>query len=253
MSLKDKIVLVTGSSRGIGLQTAISFAEAGATVIVHGHAPTEKLDASAKLVISQSPKSCKMACELGDPDEIRRMFTDIEEKYGRLDVLVNNAVCQNRAPFLEMPEEDWDRIMRVNLKAPFLCSQLAAGMMIKQGGGKIINVGSVHEFHARRFYAHYSTSKGGLLMLTKAMALELAEHNIQVNQVTPGAIATELTDPERQKQFLSAVPAGRIGQTHEIAQMICYLASDKADYITGTSIVVDGGLTLGFCASRPDL
>ena len=125
--------------------------------------------------------------------------------------------------------------------------------MIKQGGGKIINIGSVHEYQTKRNFIHYSTSKGGLVMLTKNMALELAEHNIQVNQVAPGAIATGLTDPGRQQQFLSAVPAGRVGLPPEIASMVCYLASDEAEYITGTSFTVDGGLTLGFCASRPDL
>ncbi|MCG8523406.1 MAG: SDR family oxidoreductase, partial [Pseudomonadales bacterium] len=133
------------------------------------------------------------------------------------------------------------------------CSQLAAKMMIKQGGGKIINIGSVHEYQTKRNYIHYSTSKGGLVMLTKNLALELAEHNIQVNQVAPGAIATALTDPDRQKQFLTAVPAGRVGYPPEIASMVCYLASEEAGYITGVSNTVDGGLTLGFCASRPDL
>jgi len=181
------------------------------------------------------------------------MFQDIEKHFTKLDVLVNNAATQNGAPFLNLPEEDWDRVLAVNLKAPFLCGQLAAKMMIKHGGGKIINVGSVHEFQTKRNFAHYSTAKGGLLMLTKNMALELAAYNIQVNQVAPGAIATGLTDPERQRQFLTAVPAGRVGQPPEIAAMICYLASKEADYITGSSFTVDGGLTLGFCASRPDL
>ena len=143
--------------------------------------------------------------------------------------------------------------MAVNLKAPFLSSQLAARMMVAQGGGKIINIGSVHEFQAKRHFAHYSASKGALLMLTRSMALELAEHGIQVNHVTPGAIATDLTDAARQEQFLTAVPAGRVGQPPEIAAMVCFLASAEADYITGSSFVVDGGLTLGFCASRPDL
>jgi NAD(P)-dependent dehydrogenase (short-subunit alcohol dehydrogenase family) len=253
MSLKNKVVLVTGSSRGIGRETAIAFSGAGASVIVHGHAETENLQSIFDQLQTKNSNCCKISCELSDATDIRSMFQTIQERYGRLDVLVNNAVWQNRAPFIEMTEQDWDLVIQVNLKAPFLCSQLAAKMMIGQGGGKIINVGSVHESHARRFYAHYSSSKGGLLMLTRAMALELAEYNIQVNQVTPGAIATDLTDPERQEKFLSAVPAGRVGKTREIADMICYLASGKADYITGTSITVDGGLTLGFCASRPDL
>lgn len=253
MRFKEKIILVTGSSRGIGFAAALQFAREGGVVIVHGSRESEKLDHAFHQVSKLSPGSIKIACELSDMNAIREMFKKIESNFGKLDVLVNNAVSQNSIPFLEITEENWDHVFAVNLKAPFLCSQLAAKMMIKNSGGKIINIGSVHEFQTKRNYAHYSTSKGGLLMLTKNMALELAEYNIQVNQVTPGAIATDLTDPDRQEQFLTAVPAGRVGQPPEIASMICYLASEEADYITGSSFVVDGGLTLGFCASRPDL
>ncbi|MBN1349837.1 3-oxoacyl-ACP reductase FabG [candidate division KSB1 bacterium] len=253
MRFAEKVVLVTGSSRGIGRETAFRFASEGAHVIVHGHAESEKLEQAFNQVKQLSPNSLKLPCELGDADAIREMFRIIEAHFGRLDILVNNAVVQNGYPFLELPEKEWDRIFAVNLKAPFISSQLAAKMMVKQGGGKIINIGSVHEFQTKRNFAHYSTSKGGLLMLTKNMALELAQYNIQVNHVTPGAIATDLTDPARQQQFLTAVPAARVGQPPEIAAMICFLASDEANYITGASFVVDGGLTLGFCASRPDL
>jgi NAD(P)-dependent dehydrogenase (short-subunit alcohol dehydrogenase family) len=253
MRFSEKVILVTGSSRGIGRAIALGFAREGGTLIVHGHGESNALDEAFNQVSSISPQSIKIPCELSDTNAIHQMFEKITSHYGRLDVLVNNAVFQNSVPFLELPEADWDKVFAINLKAPFLCSQLAAKMMIKKGGGRIINIGSVHEFHARRNYCHYSTSKGGLLMLTKNMALELANYNIQVNQVTPGAIATELTDPERQKKFLTAVPLKRVGQPPEIADIVCFLASDGADYITGTSFIVDGGLTLGFCASRPDL
>lgn len=253
MKFKDKIVLVTGSSSGIGKETAFQFATEGAIVIVHGPENNDELSESHQQITQKSPKSIKMACELSDSTAIRMMFSEIESQFSRLDVLVNNAATQNSTPFLEMEEDNWDKIIAVNLKAPFLCSQLAAKMMITQGGGKIINIGSVHEYQTKRNFIHYSTSKGGLVMLTKNLALELAEYNIQVNQVAPGAIATALTDPDRQRQFLSAVPAGRVGLPPEIASMVCYLASEEATYITGTSFTVDGGLTLGFCASRPDL
>ena len=253
MRFQDKIVLITGSSSGIGKETAFRFATEGATVIVHGPEDNKDLADSHKRVVEKSPDSIKLACELSNSNAIRNMFDEIKKQFGRIDVLVNNAATQNSTPFLEMEEDNWDRIIAVNLKAPFLCSQLAAKMMLKQGGGKIINIGSVHEYQTKRNYIHYSTSKGGLVMLTKNMALELAEHNIQVNQVAPGAIATALTDPDRQAQFLTAVPANRVGIPSEIASMVCYLASEEAAYITGVSFTVDGGLTLGFCASRPDL
>ena len=253
MSFKNKIVLVTGSSRGIGLAIALKFAHERATIIVHGPEDSDELTQAWEQVCKLSPDSVKLPCDLIKSVAISTLFNEIAFRFKRLDVLVNNAVFQKEAPFLEIEEQDWDQVFAVNLKAPFLCSQQAANLMIGQGGGKIINIGSVHEFQARRGYLPYSTSKGGLLMLTKNLALELAVHNIQVNQVTPGAIATDLTDPDRQKKFLSAVPAGRVGKPKEVADMVSFLASDEADYITGASFEVDGGLTLGFCASRPDL
>jgi NAD(P)-dependent dehydrogenase (short-subunit alcohol dehydrogenase family) len=253
MSFKDKIILVTGSSRGIGLAIALRLAREGATMITHGPDDSGELTGAWDQVLNLSPDSIKLPCDLSNSAVIMTMFREISSRFGRLDVLINNAVFQKEAPFLEIEEKDWDQVFAVNLKAPFLCSQQAAKMMIKQGSGKIINIGSVHESQARRGYLPYSTSKGGLLMLTKNLALELATYNIQVNQVTPGAIATALTDPGRQQKFLSAVPAGRVGQPEEVAEMVCFLASDQAGYITGSSFVVDGGLTLGFCASRPDL
>lgn len=250
---KDKVVLITGSGRGIGKAIALRFAREGGILIVHDTNETEELEEAFQAVSALSPSSIKLACELSDSEAIRTMFRSIETHFHRLDVLVNNAATQNGFSFLELPEEDWDRIMAVNLKAPFICGQLAARMMLKQEGGKIINIGSVHEFQTKRNFTHYSSSKGGLVMLTKNMALELAEHNIQVNQVSVGAIATTLTDSDRQKQFLTAVPAGKVGLPDDIAATVCFLASDDANYITGVSHTVDGGLTLGFCASRPDL
>lgn len=250
---KDKIVLVTGSSTGIGRTTAKRFAEEGGILIVHGPEDAADLLESFAEIKEKSPASIKIACDLSDSHSIRHMFKVIQSEFNRLDILVNNAAAQNSMPFFELTEENWDYVLAVNLKAPFLNSQLAAQMMKDQGGGKIVNIGSVHEYQTKRNYTHYSTSKGGLVMLTKNLALELAQYNIQVNQVAPGAIATRLTDEKRQEQFLTAVPANRVGKTDEIASMILYLASSEADYITGVSMTVDGGLTLGFCANRPDL
>ncbi len=253
MRFKEKVILVTGSTRGIGLATALRFAREGGILIVHGPEENTEMYRAYDQVRAISPKSINVPCELSDSQAIRLAFERIASHFDRLDVLVNNAAQQSEFPFLEIPEEEWDRILAVNLKAPFLWGQMAAKRMVKQGGGKIINIGSVHEFQTKRNYASYSVAKGGLLMLTKNMALELAPYNIQVNHVTPGAIATGLTDEARQRGFASAVPAGRVGQAADIAAMVCYVASEEANYVTGASFVVDGGLTLGFCASRPDL
>ena len=150
MSFKNKIVLVTGSSRGIGLAIALKFAREGAILIVHGPEESDELTTAWDQVRKLSPESIKLSCDLRESVEILTMFEEISTRFKRLYILINNAVFQKEAPFLEIEERDWEQVFAVNLKAPFLCSQQAAKMMIKRGSGKIINIGSVHEFQARR-------------------------------------------------------------------------------------------------------
>lgn len=250
MNNKEKVAMVTGSSRGIGKAIALDMAASGWRIIVHGSKESDALRASLGAVQNLSPSSTMAVADLSDSDAIRKMFSRVN----RLDVLVNNAATQNPSPFLDLKEEDWDRVLAVNLKAPFLCSQLAARLMRQdKSGGKIVNISSVHALDAKRNYAHYSSSKGGLETLTKGMAMELVPFNIQVNSIIVGAIATEMTPAERQSKLLSAIPANRIGEPGEIARLVTFLCSERCNYMTGASITVDGGLTLGFCASRPDL
>ena len=254
MELKGKVALVTGSSRGIGKTIALELARNGCKVIVHGSQDSEALCRSFDDVKKLSPESIMVAAELSKPAEIDKMFSLIQKTFAGLDILVNNAATQNPSPVLELKQEDWDRVISVNLKAPFLCAQRAGRMMRdNKTGGKIVNISSVHAYDARRYYAHYSAAKGGLETLTKSLALELAPCNIQVNSIVAGAIATELTPLDRQASFLTSIPAGRIGSTEEIAQLVIFLCSNRCDYLTGASVTVDGGLTLGFCATRPDL
>jgi NAD(P)-dependent dehydrogenase (short-subunit alcohol dehydrogenase family) len=253
MKLKNKIALVTGSSRGIGKAIAVNLASEGAQVIVHGPQESEELDSSFGQVKALNNDSIKIAADLSDPIAIAGIFEILKHMFGRLDILVNNAATQNPGHFLDLKEEDWDYVLSVNLKAPFLCGQHAGRLMRETGAGKIINISSVHAYDVRRNYAHYSSSKGGLETLTRCMALELAEYNIQVNSLVVGAVATDLTPANRSEKLLAAIPAGRIGRDEEIARLVAFLGSDACDYLTGTSITVDGGLTLGFCASRPDL
>lgn len=253
MKLKDKVALVTGSSRGIGAAIALELAAEGARVIVHGPPESEELEASFERVRALSPKALKIAADLSHRGAVDGMFETVKTACGRLDVLVNNAATQNPSPLLDMEEKDWDYVLAVNLKAPFLCAQRAGRMMRESGGGKIVNISSVHAYDPRRNFAHYSSAKGGLETLTKCMALELAEYNIQVNSLVLGAIATDLTPADRCEKFVTAVPAGRVGSVEEVARLVAFLSSGACDYITGAGITVDGGLTLGFCASRPDL
>jgi len=254
MELNGKVALVTGSSRGIGKTIACELANEGCTVIVHGSKDSEALRSSFENVKKSSGDSIMLTAELSKPAEIDEMFSQIKKAFDGLDILVNNAATQNPSPVLELEQEDWDRVLSVNLRAPFLCAQRAGAMMrTNKTGGKIINISSVHAYDARRNYAHYSSAKGALETLTKSLALELAEFNIQVNSIVAGAIATELTPTDRREKFLISIPAGRIGTTEEIAHLVTFLSSNRCDYMTGASITVDGGLTLGFCASRPDL
>jgi NAD(P)-dependent dehydrogenase (short-subunit alcohol dehydrogenase family) len=252
--LEKKRILVTGSSRGIGRAIAWELAQRGAVLAVHGPEINSELQASFDHVRSCSPSSIMVRAEFSQSDQIAAMFVEIEDRWGGLDVLVNNAATQNPSPFIDLKAEDWDRILSVNLKAPFLCAQRAAKLMMREAkGGRIINISSVHAYQPRRNFAHYSTAKAGLEQLTRCIALELGEHNIQANSVVVGAVATDLTPLDRQQAFATAIPVGRVGRTEEIAGIVAFLCSDACAYLTGTSITVDGGLTLGFCASRRDL
>jgi glucose 1-dehydrogenase len=180
-------------------------------------------------------------------DHAEAMVAQTVERFGRLDILVNNAGIETLVPFLDLSEADWDRVQAVNLKGPFLCGQAAAQVMRQGGqGGKIINIASINSQIALMKQAHYVASKGGLLMLTKAMALELAPYNINVNAIGPGVIETAMTagslaDPERRQLLLGNIPKRRVGQPRDVANVAVFLASDEADYITGTIIYVDGG------------
>lgn len=253
MNDQQKIVLVTGSSRGIGRGIAMEMARQGYAVVVHGSTESARLRSTYEEVKKISPASICVVAALSDSAAIRAMFDVIRNTFGRLDALVNNAATQNPSPMLELKEADWDYVLAVNLKGPFLCAQQAAPLM-EPNGGKIVNISSVHATDPKRNFAHYSSSKAGLEMLTKCMALELAPCNIQANSIIVGAIGTEMTPPERQAIVVPAVPAGRIGAVEEIAALVAFLCSHSCDYMTGASIAVDGGLTtLGFCASRPEL
>ena len=254
MNLEGRRVLVTGSSRGIGKAIALELAARGATLVVHGPRESDELTTAYQDVCQLSPSSIMVHADLSRGRQIAGLFETIRQKLGIVDVLVNNAATQNPSPLVDLKEADWDHVLSVNLKAPFLCAQHATRLMRESGsGGKIINISSVHARDPRRDYAHYSAAKAGLEQLTRCLALELAEYNIQANTVVVGAVATELTPPDRQAAFATAIPAGRVGTVDEIARIVAFLSTNECDYLTGASITIDGGLTLGFCASRRDL
>ena len=246
MRLQAKVAIVTGAGSGNGRGIALRLAEEGARVVV---ADVNEAGAAETVALIEAAggQARVVRADVSRREQVEELVKAALAGFGQIDILVNNAGVESMRPFLELPEAEWDRIMGVNLKGPFLCSQLAAREMAQAGrGGKIINIGSICSAVALAGEAHYIASKGGVLMLTKAMAIDLAPYNINVNAVGPGVIETAMTanslsTPERVEMFYNHIPLKRIGQPRDVANAVLFLASTEADYITGTILYVDGG------------
>jgi glucose 1-dehydrogenase len=240
------VAIVTGAASGIGRAIALGLAGAGARVAVSDiHLPG--VSETAGLIEAAGSHAVVVQTDVSSKAQVTDLVSQTLAHWSRLDILVNNAGVSGETPFLDMDEVEWDRVLAVNLKGAFLCAQAAARTMVCAGqGGKIVNITSVNSEIAGAGLAHYCASKGGLRMLTKVMALELAPHKINVNAVAPGIIDTPLTrtslaDPDRRRAFLACVPWGRVGQPEDVVHAALFLASSQADFITGTTLVVDGG------------
>lgn len=254
--LKGKVTVITGGGRGIGQAIAFAFAKAGAKVVITSR-KAQDLEATADEIKAFGGEAFPLPAHLGKTDEIKKMINTVVEKFGRIDILVNNAgASPAMGSVLESDERLWDTIMNLNLKGAYFVSQAAANIMVKQGGGKIINIASVDGFNPELGVSIYSISKAGMLMLTKAFANELISFNIQVNTIAPGPINTKMMNshwghlpPEEAQKAKEAVekmlPSGRIGNPDEIAGAAIYLASAASNYTTGAEIIIDGGLLLG--------
>lgn len=242
------VAVVTGSDSGIGKATAVALAAAGFDVGITWHTDEAGAAGSAAEVRSIGRRAEVRHLDLEQLPDATSVIEELADALGGLTVLVNNAGTGSSTPFVEQGLDEWRRVMRVDLEAPFLCGQVAARRMIDAGvEGRIINVTSVHEHVPLRGSSAYCAAKGGLGLLTKVMALELAEHGITVNAVAPGEIATPMTgqhdiDPAEQER--PGIPVGRPGSAHEVAHTIVHLATSRARYITGTSVIVDGGMLL---------
>ncbi|MEW6276454.1 MAG: glucose 1-dehydrogenase [Bacillota bacterium] len=250
MKLSGKVSVVTGAGQGIGRSVALLFAREGSCVAVVD-CDFEKAVRVAREIVSGGKRALSVQADVSLENEVRRMVAEVGEYFGRIDVLVNNAGIQTSKPFLELTSDEWQRVLDVNLKGAFLCSQFSAREMIKNSGGKIINISSIHQAVPRLNKAHYDASKAALWMLTRDMALELARYKINVNCVAPGAIATPmnqdlLDSPEKMARVVAGIPWGRIGTPDDVARAVLFLASEDADYITGSVIYVDGGLSLAY-------
>lgn len=246
IELSGKNVLVTGAAQGIGAGIAEAMAACGANVLINYRSNAEKTIAFADRLSNQYNVICKaFRADISIPEEVDSMFDFMDKQLGIIDVLVNNAGIETINHSLDMPLEEWDRIMNVNLRGAFYCAQLAGRRMRDKRRGVMLNISSIHDKVARKSLVHYCSSKAGLNMMTKCLALELAEFNIRVIAVSPGAIETDMNSKEIEQfgreRFNNWIPLGRIGVVDDIAWMCSFLASDKAAYVTATEIYIDGG------------
>jgi len=248
MSLAGQVAVVTGSSSGIGRAIALRLAKDGADVCVNYHAHAGPGEAVKEEIQTIGRRAVAVGADVGKIGDARRLIAETVAQLGRVDILVNNAGIEVKESFLDVTEEHYDAVMAVNLKGAFFCAQAAAQQMIRQGGGgRIVNVSSVHEDLPLPQYSPYAASKGGMRMMMRTICLELAPHGITVNDVAPGAIATPinrqtLSNPTLLQRLLSEIPLNRVGTPEEVAELVACVVSPEAAYVTGSTFVIDGGL-----------
>ena len=237
--LEGKVAIITGGSSGIGAVTAVRFVEEGAKVVVAGRSGKE-----AELAAQYPDSMVSIKCDVVDAEQVKAMVDLCREKFGRLDIIVNNAgITGGPGRMHEYDVDEWDRVMNTNLRSAFLVMNAGIPLMLENDGGSIINVGSIASFNPAPGSAAYSPSKGGLLMLTKQAAMEYIKDNIRVNMICPGLIRTPILDgaPISHDEFANMVPMGRLGEPEDIAPFIAYLGSDESSFATGASFLIDGG------------
>ncbi len=245
-SLKDKVALVTGASQGIGRDTALALAEAGAKVAVAAR-NEEKLSALVADIAAAGGTAFAVKMDVADAEQVKAGFKQVLEKFGRLDILVNNAAITRDGLAMRMKVDDWETVLRTNLTGAHLCIQQALPTMMKARAGRIINISSIVAQSGNAGQANYVAAKAGIIGLTKAIAIEIASRNITVNAVAPGFIETPMTAalPDKVKEELKTrIPLGRMGSARDVASAIVFLASDEAAYITGHILNVNGGMHL---------
>ncbi len=256
-SLQGQVALVTGGDSGIGKGVALELAKAGAKVVINHVDAHEVAQLTVDEIKSAGGDAYAIHADVSKEDEVKAMFAETFQHYGTIDILVNNAGLQRDSKFVDMTLEQWNTVISINLTGQFLCAREAAKEFIRRGlvpekskaAGKIICMSSVHEVIPWGGHVNYAASKGGVMMLMKSMAQELAPHKIRVVSIGPGAIETHINQaawgtPEALEKLLTLIPYNRPGVTEDIGKLAAWLASDEADYITGTTIFMDGGMTL---------
>jgi len=248
MRLNGRVALITGANSGIGRAIALRLAHEGADIVVNYLVHPDKADDVVREITGKGRHAVAIKADVSDVEEVAGMVRSAVDQLGRIDICVNNAGVQREKAFLEVTEDDWNLMTSVDLKGAFFVAQAYARDMVKRRRGKILNVSSVHQAIAKPRFSPYCAAKGGVGMLTKTLAMELAEYRINVNAIAPGAVSTPmnedvLTDDDALKSVIAEIPWGRFGKPNEIAGLAAWLVSDDADYVTGATYFIDGGLT----------
>ncbi len=248
MKLENKVAIVTGAATGIGSAIVRGMAKEGASVVIDYVGDPKLANAVVKSIQDNGGKAMAIEADVSNPEQASNLVQQSVKALGRLDIFVNNAGIEYKYPFVDYPFDKWQKVIAVDLTGPFLCAQAAAKVMIQQGsGGRIINISSVHEDLPMITNAPYCAAKGGLRMLMRTIAVELAPHKITVNNIAPGAIYTPIdldveTNTTIEKELMAEIPLGRWGKPEEVADLAIYIASDAAAYSTGSTFFIDGGM-----------
>ncbi|KXB01347.1 short-chain dehydrogenase [candidate division MSBL1 archaeon SCGC-AAA259O05] len=249
--ISGKNAIVTGAGRGLGKEMATSLAEAGANIVV-AEKDGEMAEKSAQEIGEMGTTAFSIQTDVTEEDQVKSMIREAENRLGEIDILVNNAGVVNNAPAEEMTLEEWEKVVNVNMTGVFLCSKHVGKHMIENGGGNIINISSMSALvvNVPQPQISYNSSKAGVIMITKSLASEWAEHGIRVNAIAPGYMRTDLVDevleedPEMEETWISNTPMGRLGRPEELGGVVVFLASEASSYMTGEVVVFDGGYTI---------
>lgn len=247
MMLKEKVAIITGASRGLGRATALALAAQGVKVAVNYAGNAAKAEEVVNLIQAQGGQAVAVQADVSEAADVEKMISLVIERYGRVDILVNNAGITRDGLLLRMKETDWDAVLNTNLRGVFLVTKAVSKLMMKQRSGKIINLSSVVGLSGNAGQANYAAAKAGILGFTKSLAKELGSRGITVNAIAPGFIQTDMTEKlndQVREKMLAEIPLGRLGVPEDVARLVVFLASDEADYITGQTINVDGGMVM---------